>query len=169
MQEAQRRLLIGLLVAAVVVGAAAVGTRIASEGRVATAKGKVEAKLGGAPVTFVVPEPGGRVDETTFTARALGVSELTASQLAQEAPGWAVQPEGKGVRLSPRRGAHPLYIGEVHGMVAIFFGPPRYGWLDQVTGIAVDTLRPQDGQRIARGVSVTNVDAAWQMLESLAQ
>lgn len=169
MQEAQRRLLIGLLVAAVVVGAAAVSTRIASEGRTASAKGKIEAKLGGAPVTFVVPEPGGRIDETTFTARALGVSELTARELAQEAPGWAVRTEAKGVRLSPRRGARPLYIGELHGMVAIFFGPPRYGWLDQVTGIAVDTLRPQDAQRIAAGVPAANVDGAWQMLESLAQ
>lgn len=167
MQEAQRRLLIGLLIAAVAVGAAAAATRLASLGKLANATAHAAARLGSTPVTFVVPEQGGRVNQSTFTARSLGVSALTAEQLAQEAPGWHLSSAGKGVRLTPVRGARPLYIGQLHGQVAIFFGPPRYGWLDQMTGIAVGGLRPQDAQRIAAGVPVANVGAAWQMLEGL--
>lgn len=169
MQEAQRRLLVGLLVAAVAVGAAAVATRLASEGRLTGVTAHAAARLGRAPITFVVPEPGGRVDETTFEAQSLGVSDLTPQQLAQEVPGWSMRREGKGLRLWPRKGARPLYIGQVHDVVAIFFGPPRYGWIDQMTGISVNSLRPQDAQRIAAGVPVANAAQGWQMLEGLAQ
>lgn len=168
MHETQRRLLTGLLVAVVVLGGAAVASRIMSQnGSSATLGGTGKALGARGRVVFRLSEAGGRVDSTSFTAQALGVARLTPAQLAAQLPGWTLASQASGVTFARAKGGFPLYVGLDHGQVAIFFGPPRYGWLDQMTGIAVGGLRPQDAQRIATGVPVANVGAAWQMLEGL--
>ncbi|MDA8343968.1 MAG: hypothetical protein M0Z66_00650 [Thermaerobacter sp.] len=169
MQESQRRLLIGLLVAAIVVGAAAVGSRLASQAAAThPALTRAAQRLGSkAMVTFRVEGLGGRVDETTFPAVVLGVSRLTAEQLLSEMPGWTMKTAGGHVTLLPKSGADPLYLGVVQGQVALFFGPPRYGWVDQMTGLRASALRPADLARLTAGVPVESVGAAWQMLEGL--
>lgn len=169
LQESQRRLLIGLLVAAMVVGAAAVSSRLASRAVAShPALTHAAARLGeNSLITFRVEGLGGRVDETTFPAGALGVSHLTARQLLVEVPGWSMRTAGGHVTLSPKSGGKPLYIGIYQGQVAVFFGPPRYGWVDQMTGLRASALQPPDLQRLLAGVPVDSVGAAWQMLEGL--
>lgn len=169
MPESQRRLLIGLLVAAMVVGAAAVGTRILSQPQAArTTLTHAAQRLGPTDqVTFRLAGLGSRVDETTFPAQALGVARLTAEQLLQEVPGWSMHVAPGRVTLTPKPGGKPLYLGIVHGQVAVFFGPPRYGWVDQMTGLRSSALRPADLSRLTAGVPVGGIGQAWQMLEGL--
>lgn len=169
MQESQRRLLIGLLVAALIVGAAAVGSRLASQSQSTRATlTQTQKPLGERMlVTFRVQEAGGRVDETTFAAAELGVSRLTAQQLLGEIPGWSMRSTKGHITLTPKSGAKPLYLGIVQGQVALFFGPPRYGWVDQMTGLRASMLQPADLQRLTAGVPVQSVGAAWQLLEGL--
>ncbi len=169
LQESQRRLLIGLLVAAMVVGATAVGSRIASLSAAShpTLTHAVQRLGDKALVTFRLAGVGGRVDETTFPAAALGVSRLTPEQLLGEMPGWRMRVAPGHVTLTPKPGGKPIYIGILQGQVALFFGSPRYGWVDQMTGLRASALQASDLSRIASGVAVRSVGAAWQMLEGL--
>jgi hypothetical protein len=95
------------------------------------------------------------------------VSRLTPQQLLGEMPGWKMQVAADHVTLLPKAGAKPLYLGIVQGQVALFFGSPRYGWVDQMTGLRAAALRPRDLRRLQAGVPVQSVGAAWQMLEGL--
>lgn len=169
MQENQRRLLTGLLVAAVVVGASAVGSRLISQQSSAhSALVRAGLRLGdAAAITFQLPGRAGRIDSSRFTAQSLGVAQLTPAQLASELPGWDVQVVPRGVALTPRQGGKPLYLGILQGQVAIFFGPPRLGWVDQLTGLRSDGLRARDLERLQQGIAVGGVDQAWQLLEGL--
>lgn len=168
MHETQRRLLTGLLVAVVVLGGAAVASRIMSQNGSRATLGGTGKPLGArGRVVFRLSEAGGRVDSTSFSAQALGVARLTPMQLQGQLPGWTLASQASGVTFAPAKSGSPLYVGLDHGQVAIFFGPPRYGWIDQLTGIKASALGSQDSQRLQRGVGVRSVDAAWQMLEGL--
>jgi hypothetical protein len=169
LQESQRRLLIGLLVAAMVVGAAAVGSRIASLSAASkpTLTHAVQRLGDKALVTFRLSGVAGTVDETTFPAQALGISRLTPAQLLSEMPGWKMSVAPGHVTLTPAATGKPMYIGILQGQVAIFFGPPRYGWVDQMTGLRASALQASDLSRLTKGVAVKSVGAAWQMLEGL--
>ncbi len=168
MQESQRRLLTGLLVAVVVLGGAAAASRIMSQNGARTALGRTGQAFGAkARVAFRIPESGSRVDTSSFTAQELGVQHLTPQQLHSQLPGWTMTSGGAGTTFVPAKKGYPLYVGLLQGQVAIFFGPPRYGWVDQLTGLKASALGSQDQQRLSRGVPVQSVGAAWQMLEGL--
>ena len=168
MQESQRRLLTGLIIAVVVLGGAAVASRIMSQPDTRAALGRTGQALGAkARVTFRIPEAGGRVDTSSFTAKELGVSRLTPQQLQSQLPGWTLRGGTAGTTFVPAKKGYPLYVGLLQGQVAIFFGPPRYGWVDQLTGFKSSALGTSDRQRLTRGVPVQSVGAAWQMLEGL--
>ena len=168
LQESQRRLLTGLLVAVVVLGGAAVASRLMSQGGARTTLGRTGQVFGAkARVVFRIPEVGGRVDSSSFTAQELGVQRLTPQQLQSQLPGWTLQAAGTPTTFVPAKNGNPLYVGIAQGQVAIFFGPPRYGWVDQLTGIKSSALGTSDQQRLSRGVPVQSVGAAWQMLEGL--
>ena len=168
MQEHQRRLLTGLLVAVVVLGGAAVATRIMNQSRVSATLGRPGRPFGASQrIAFRIGEVGGRVDTSSFTAQELGVEHLTPQQLEAQLPGWTLRAGTSGTTFVPAKKGYPLFVGLLQGQVAIFFGPPRYGWVDQLTGIKASTLGSRDRQSLSRGVPVQSVGAAWQMLEGL--
>jgi len=170
LQRTQQRLLIGLLAAVLVLGGAAAASRLMGGPLAQSALGATHGALGsGARIAFRTVEPGGRVDTASFTAKALGVEHLTPAQLRGQLPGWTMRgSSASGVTFAPAKGGRPLYVGMAQGQVAIFFGPPRYGWIDQLTGIKAGTLAPQDASRLERGVGVASLGAAWQMLAGLS-
>lgn len=168
MQENQRRLLTGLLIAVVVLGGAAMASRIMSQAGARATLGRTgHAFAARERITFRIPEAGGRVDTSSFTAQELGVTHLTPQQLQSQMPGWTLRSGSSGTIFVPAKKSHPLFVGLLQGQVAIFFGPPRYGWVDQLTGIKASALGSQDRGRLMRGVPVQSVGAAWQMLEGL--
>jgi hypothetical protein len=169
MQESQRRLLTGLLVAVVVLGGAAVASRFMNQTSARVTMGKVGQTFGRAGrIAFRMSEIGGRVDTSSFTAQELGVERLTPAQLSAQLPGWTLVKGAAGTTFVPAKGGYPLYVGLLQGQVAVFFGPPRYGWVDQLTGLKASALGSQDVQRLSRGVPVQSVADAWQMLEGLS-
>ena len=168
MLEHQRRLLTGLLVAVVVLGGAAVASRMMSQPPARATLGRAGHPFGASErIAFRVAEVGGRLDTSSFTAQELGVAHLTPQQLQAQLPGWAMRTGTAGTTFVPARKGYPLYVGLLQGQVAIFFGPPRYGWVDQLTGIKATALGARDRQSLTRGVPVQSVGAAWQMLEGL--
>lgn len=167
MQESQRRLLTGLLIAVVVLGGAAVASRVMSQAGARATLGRSTHRFAASErIAFQVGEAGGRVDTSSFTARELGVTHLTPQQLAGQLPGWKLAGRSATTFVPAKKGS-PLYVGVLQGQVAVFFGPPRYGWVDQLTGLKVSALGSQDRGRLQRGVGVANLGAAWQMLEGL--
>lgn len=168
MHENQRRLLTGLLVAAVAIAAAAVGSRVVGRAGSRSAVSHVVTRLGdAAPVSFRVLEQSGRVDTTTFRAQSLGIAHWTVSQLSSQLPGWSIEVKAGAVTLTAKKDAKPLYVGILQGHVAIFFGPPRYGWVDRLTGLRAQSIGAQDLARLESGIPVANVGQAWQLLEGL--
>lgn len=121
-----------------------------------------------AEVYFRLPGEGGRIDMIGMQARSLGAAGRPLSDLLSAFPAWKVREATAGeVVLGPRRGSDPVFLGIKNGVVAIYFGSPKDGIVQEITGIPADTLMNEDQKRLEKGVGVKNLAGAWRLLEGL--
>lgn len=95
----------------------------------------------------------------------------TVSDLRRQRPSWSIvrfTPEElvAEVRCAPSSGGG--FLGEKEGRVAVFEGEPgACGILRQITDIPVDSIRPEERQRLQLGIPFRDGDERQQLLDGL--